>query len=107
MTPVAASSDTSAPASPPLAAALDAISDAGMRELAAAVARGGLPKCTHLRTHLGLGVNPGSDARAGGARAALEILTRCRHDHDVCWATSTVCMAVSGSRRCLWARVIR
>ena len=48
MTPVAASSDTSAPASPPLAAALDAISDAGMRELAAAVARGGLPKCTHL-----------------------------------------------------------
>ena len=58
MTPVAASSDTSAPASPPLAAALDAISDAGMRELAAAVARGGLPKCTVLA----LAGNPGSDA---------------------------------------------
>ena len=58
MTPVAASSDTSAPASPTLAAALDAISDAGMRELAAAVARGGLPKCTIL----GLGGNPGSGA---------------------------------------------
>ena len=35
-----------------------AISDAGMRELAAAVARGGLPKCTDLR----LSNNPGSGA---------------------------------------------
>ena len=36
----------------------NAISDAGMRELAAAVARGGLPKCTGLYLH----GNPGSDA---------------------------------------------
>ena len=36
----------------------NAISDAGMRELAAAVARGGLPKCTDLF----LDGNPGSDA---------------------------------------------
>ena len=35
----------------------NAISDAGMRELAAAVARGGLPKC-----NIGLYGNPGSDA---------------------------------------------
>ena len=38
----------------------NAISDAGMRELAAAVARGGLPKCTDL--DLGRGTNPGSRA---------------------------------------------
>ena len=36
----------------------NALSDAGMRELAAAVARGGLPKCTGLWLH----DNPGSDA---------------------------------------------
>ena len=38
--------------------AYNAISDAGMRDLAAAIARGGLPKCTVL----GLFDNPGSDA---------------------------------------------
>ena len=56
----------------------NAISDAGMRELAAAVARGGLPKCTDL--DLLLFGNPGSDSpvEAALARRDKKVLRR-RH----------------------------
>ena len=47
----------------------NAISDAGMRELAAAVARGGLPKCMNLR----LDSNPGSGAPVEQALAQRRI----------------------------------